>query len=150
MEILTLDEYRRQFAPPARRRDDEHVIQREFFSWIYQAAIVEFPVLRRFYAVPNGGKRDKATAGKMRAEGVQPGVLDTNLPYPVAPYIGLWIEFKTARGSLSKEQREWRDFLLSAGHQVHIARSWQQAARQALDYLKADERTILRLTEGIV
>ncbi|HEX6293386.1 MAG TPA: VRR-NUC domain-containing protein [Herpetosiphonaceae bacterium] len=150
MEILTLDEYRQQLAPPPRRRDDEHVIQREFFQWINEAAIVEYPVLGRFYAVPNGGKRDKAVAAKLKAEGVQAGVLDTNLPFPVAPYVGLWIEFKTERGSLSKEQRDWRDFLLSAGHQVHIARSWQQAARQALEYLKADERTILRLTEGIL
>lgn len=41
------------------------------------------PELRWLHAIPNGGQRDKITAGKLKAEGVKKGVLDVFLPLPM-------------------------------------------------------------------
>lgn len=41
------------------------------------------PELRWLHAIPNGGYRDKVTAGKLKAEGVKRGIPDVFLPLPL-------------------------------------------------------------------
>jgi hypothetical protein len=50
-----------------------------------------WPEARWLYAVPNGGFRHKAVAGKMKAQGVRAGVLDFNLDVARGGYHGLRI-----------------------------------------------------------
>ena len=68
------------------------------------------PDLELLHAIPNGGKRDKVTAAKLKAEGVKAGIPDIFLPVPKAVllnpqpayrlepetryYCGLYIELK--------------------------------------------------------
>ena len=83
------------------------------------------------YAVPNGGKRSKAAAGKLKAEGVTPGVPD--LPVPAWK---LWIEMKRQKGRVvSKAQEEWRGHLEDAGHTVLVCRGRDDAIRQVMQFL---------------
>ncbi|WP_085696471.1 VRR-NUC domain-containing protein [Pseudomonas sp. B26(2017)] len=49
---------------------------------------------RLLYHVPNGGHRHKATAGKLKAQGVRAGVPDLVLAVARGGYFGLYIEFK--------------------------------------------------------
>ena len=69
--------------------DEEHRIQCECVRYFH----LRYPHLRgRLFAVPNGGRRDAATAGKLKAEGVVAGVSDLVLLKPNREFGALLIE----------------------------------------------------------
>lgn len=97
------------------------------------------------FAVPNGGDRNIVTAGKLKAEGVKPGVPDLFLPVPRGIYSGLFIEMKRRKGGrVSREQISWISALISRGYKVVVCRGFDEA-RDALEaYMeggKNSERT---------
>lgn len=126
----------------------EHDVQAAFFSWVERVGRVEYPPLAYAYAVPNGGARHPAVAVRMKAEGVRAGVLDTALDYPSKGYHGARVEFKYGKNGLSKEQKAEVEWLKSNGYAVHVAWSWEEAARFYLDYLGAPQADIDRLVDG--
>jgi len=71
---------------------DEHAHQSALFAWASGCEVKE--ELKWFHAVPNGGDRDRRTAGQMAAEGVESGVWDTFLPVPGGAYDALYLEMK--------------------------------------------------------
>jgi hypothetical protein len=80
----------------------EHFEQREVVRWFRQT----WPGVRIF-AIPNGGHRSMATAGRLKAEGVASGVPDL-----FVPAWRLWVEMKRSKGgSLSPEQKDWIAYL---------------------------------------
>lgn len=50
--------------------------------------------LALLHHIPNGGARSKATAGRLKAEGVKAGIPDICLPVPKNGYGALYIELK--------------------------------------------------------
>ena len=97
-------------APTAPRLDAEHHEQVDFISRIRALAAAEPSYARaakRTYAIPNGGARSKAQAGKLKAEGVTSGVLDLFCSVARAGYYGLYIGMKSLSGKTSASQREW-------------------------------------------
>lgn len=87
-------------------------------------------------AIPNGGMRSKATAGKLKAEGVRAGVPDLFLPVPMGNDSGLWIEMKRAVGGrLSTEQVWWMHQLMVQGYRVMRCNGADAAVQAILDYL---------------
>lgn len=113
----------------------EDEIQATFFDWVFKLE-GRYPILKRMHSIPNGGKRSGLIGYILKITGMRPGVLDTFLPFADSGHIGLWIEFKTPTGSVSKEQKEWIDYLRQAGYQVEVCRSWIQAANVVIDYLQ--------------
>lgn len=111
-------------------RDLEHKHQAALVEWAGYAAGAD-PRLRLLYAIPNGGQRSKATAGKLKAEGVKPGVPDLCLPVAVGVWHGLYLEMKADRGRVSPEQREWLEALAAAGYAACVCYGWW-AARYAV------------------
>lgn len=106
---------------------DEHTEQRMFVHWWRH----EYPRVW-IYAVPNGGKRPPKTAKKLKAEGVVPGVPDLHVPA-----WNLWIEMKRQKGgTLSKEQRDWRDYLLSIGDSFILGKGCEDAKAQVLEFAR--------------
>jgi hypothetical protein len=85
-----------------------------------QSALIEWcqlnRVTRRIFAVPNGGGRSKAEAGRLKAEGVRRGVPDLMLPVAAGGAHGLFLEMKAHSGRLSKEQDEELDALAREGY----------------------------------
>ena len=66
----------------------ESVEQQSLFRWAaYQSG--KYPELKLLYHVPNGGSRNKAEAGRFKAEGVKAGVPDLCLPVPRGEFHGL-------------------------------------------------------------
>jgi hypothetical protein len=97
----------------------EHEHQREFVRWWRQSGR---PTI---FAIPNGGYRGKNQAGKLKAEGVLAGVLDL-----FCPANRLWIEFKTPKGMLSPEQKEFAADMTACGYLVMVAYGYADALHQ--------------------
>lgn len=96
----------------------EHEEQREFVQWVRQT----YKHLRIF-AIPNGGHRGRAQAGRLKAEGVSAGVPDLYIPA-----LRLWVEMKRSKGgSLSPDQKDWINYLRSIGDNVAVCAGCQAA-----------------------
>lgn len=105
----------------------EHEEQREFVAWFRrQYAGV------RIFAIPNGGSRSKREGGRLKLEGVIAGVPDLYIPA-----WRTWIEMKRQKGgSLSAEQKDWRDYLQSIGDTWMMAKGCQDAQRQIIEKIE--------------
>jgi len=73
----------------------------------------------RYYAVPNGGKRDPVTQKNLKLQGQRNGVPDLVILFPKLSTrvreMSLYWELKGPSGRLSDEQMDWRDWLKSSG-----------------------------------
>ncbi len=114
----------------------EHAEQVALFCWAATPSVRElYPELRWMFAIPNGGLRDKVTAGKMKAEGVRSGVSDIFLPMPKQLLCGLFIEMKVAPNKPTKEQIEFMDAMRERGYMCSVCYSWQEARDVLVSYL---------------
>ena len=100
--------------------------------------IPKYPELMLLHAIPNGGARHKATAGRMKAEGVLASMPDLNLPVARGPFIGLWIELKVPGKKARTGQAAMHAQLRNAGHAVVVACSVQEVVGTVLGYLVLD------------
>lgn len=145
----------------------EHGEQRAFFGYLAVATLYGFdladhwanagglpewndgppalPQLAFIFAVPNGGKRDKITAGKLKAEGVKPGVPDIFVPITTPKRAGLFIEMKRtktagkAKGRVASEtQTPYHEYLTSAFYAVAVCYTWREAVEALKAYLKGE------------
>ena len=118
--------------PRRQLHSEEHNIQRACIRWFrYQ-----YPNMHHnLFAVPNGGWRDKVTAGKMKAEGVLPGVADLILLKPNARYHALLLEMKTRSGSQSKVQKQWQQLITADGYKYVVCRSLDDFMAEVKAYL---------------
>lgn len=87
-------------------------------------------------AVPNGEKRHIAVASRLKAEGVRRGTPDIFICLPSGKIA--WLEMKAKGGSLSPEQKEFRDKVTALGHPYAVARTVEEAIEflSGLDALK--------------
>ena len=116
-------------------KDEEHQIQKAYFE-ILAWNEKDFPYLKYIFAIPNGGHRPISVAKKMKAEGVRRGVPDIFIPVGFGLYrYGKWLETKTAKGVMSKEQNEYRNFLLAEGYDYALCRSCDELVRETELYL---------------
>lgn len=115
----------------------EHDEQVALFEWAALASR-HLPDLGMLFAIPNGGARHKAVAGKLRAEGVQSGVPDICLPVARGGFHGLFIELKRASGgAVSEEQRGWIQALRRQGYHAGVCHGFEAAQAALLRYLRA-------------
>lgn len=106
---------------------DEHLEQCALIDW-HLLAQKKDPRLDLLFAIPNGGKRNKLVAVKLKREGVKPGVPDLMLPVPARGFHGLFIEMKRqVDGTVRKTQREWLDKLDAQGYHVVVCRGCDEA-----------------------
>lgn len=96
-----------------------------------QVAIVRFlrsslPPSYRVISVPNGRfKADPATIGRLKREGLTPGVHDLLILRNDGWFASL--EVKAAAGKMSPEQVEWSDWLTAGGASQAVVRSLVEA-----------------------
>lgn len=76
----------------------------------------------RTFAVPNGGGRSKREAGRLKAEGVKPGVSDLVCLLPVGECHGLVIEMKSLTGFASREQKDFIEKSRALGYVAEVCR----------------------------
>jgi hypothetical protein len=135
----------------------EHAEQVALFMWAWQVRD-EHPELQSMFAIPNGGLRSKATAGRLKAEGVKAGVSDVFLPLPmwyrkkqggvdvVDVYHGLYIEMKRKRAQnvrntdpdfgATTEERAFIKLMKSRSYAATVCHGWEEARDVLLSYLK--------------
>lgn len=95
----------------------------------------KYPELELLYHIPNGGKRAKTTAIRLKLEGVKSGVPDLKLPVPRGIYNGLYIELKAGKNKPTKNQEEWLDNLKKQGYFTAVCYGWESASEVLLKYL---------------
>jgi hypothetical protein len=122
---------RRTYAP------SESEEQAALFEWAKWRVNI-YPELKLLYHIPNGGKREKATARRLKTEGVKPGVPDICLPVARRGYHGLYIELK-ARGKPTAGQLEWIDALNEQGYAAAVCCGMRAAVDLILKYLHGKE-----------
>lgn len=120
----------RDLSPAA----SEHAHQVALMQWATLARTTR-PELEMLAAVPNGGQRHAAVAGKLKAEGVRAGYPDLVLNVPRAGYHGLFIELKSMTGRATPEQRDWLERLQRHGHRAVVCRGWLAAKSELENYL---------------
>lgn len=90
--------------------------------------------LANMFAIPNGGLRSKATAGKLKAEGVRSGVPDIFLPLPSRGYHGCFLEMKVGYNKPTENQEQWMEALTAAGYYCIVCWSAEEALQNLLWY----------------
>ena len=114
----------------------ERIEQITLFQWA-ALNVGKMPELVLLHHIPNGGHRSKATAGRLRAEGVKSGVPDLCLPVSRGGFHGLYIEMKRERGNMpTAHQKEWIAALERQGYKAVVCHGWEAAAQTIIDYLR--------------
>ena len=85
---------------------------------------------------PNEGKRTPQEGNKLKRMGMSKGFPDLEICVAKNGFHGLYLEFKSSKGKLSKEQQEWVQRLTEAGYKVAVVRSCSEAIDVFQDYMK--------------
>lgn len=125
---------RSQGSPPKVPAPLEHVEQSLFFQRVeLHPRYRHLPI----FAIPNGGHRHKATAAKLKREGVKAGVPDIFVACACAGWNGLFIEMKRKGNKATPAQQQWHGVLISYGFAVETCYSATEAfdvvARYVMD-----------------
>jgi hypothetical protein len=103
-------------------------------------------------AIPLGGKRNAATAARLKAEGARAGVPDIFLPVARHGCHGLWIELKRSKttklsaktgrtivdkseGKAQDHQTKWIADLQAEGYGACVCVGWEEARDVLIQYL---------------
>lgn len=128
---------KQQQKPRKKNKDLEHLEQVQLMEWAdHPDQWAKYPELELLHAIPNGGKRDGRTAGKLKNEGVKAGVPDLFLPAARLKSHGLYIEMKTEEGKTSAKQDRFIKLLRGQDYLVTVCRSHMEARSVLLDYLE--------------
>lgn len=122
--------------------EDTQILCMEWVS-LHQRA---HPALRWLNHTPNGGKRTRAEAGRLKAMGVRSGFPDLTLHKRSGIWMGLAIEMKTEVGMPSSDQIEWLRHFHSEGYITAICRSLDEFIEVVRIYLAGEFST--RLSAG--
>jgi hypothetical protein len=90
------------------------------------------------FAIPNGGRRDKREAMKLRATGVRSGVSDLIV---VMPEILLFLEAKKPGGVQSPKQKKFELVVSKLGFNYHLFYSLKQFKEIVHRYIRDAHKT---------
>lgn len=122
--------------PKGQHTETEHDIQAALFEKVNDPAEqAKRPALALVHAVPNGGARTPATAGKLKAEGVKPGVPDIDCPVARGGWFGLRIEMKRPGETTTPAQADWLYQLKREGYQTALHTTAEGAWAELCAYL---------------
>lgn len=113
----------------------EHLEQVALFD-LLRANESRHPEFKWIFAVPNGGSRHPAVAGKLKAEGVKRGVSDICIPIARQGFHGAFIEMKFGKNKLTPEQKAFHQFLQDGGYLTGVAYTSYEAQKVIEGYLE--------------
>lgn len=106
-------------------------IQIRFVTWLSSLGF-------RCNHSPNEGKRSPILGAKLRRMGVSRGFPDIEIPIPIKPYHGFYIELKRIGGKLTQEQQEWLEYLRAQGYYAEAAYGLTHAQQLVANYIALD------------
>ena len=109
---------------------------------------IKYPSLKMIFSIPNGGKRNPREAARLKRQGVRAGIPDLFLASPrigsIWPHSGdehgFFIEMKSEKGTVNKNQLPWILELRESGYKVDVCYSWIEAVNEIIDYLGLPEK----------
>ncbi len=143
-DSMTSAAYRATLGKP--RRSEETQGQIALFDLLGRLE-GRWPLVARCLHIPNGEKRDKATAARLKRLGVRAGAPDIILPirnrctifdYPAGALSGLAIELKAKGGRASPAQLDWLAALADEGWYARLCFDWTEAARLIIAWCGGD------------
>lgn len=113
----------------------EELEAQALFTWVTlnEAA---YPELALFFAVPNGGKRNKFEAYRLKRTGVRAGVSDYILLAARGGYYGLALELKVGKNKLTDSQEIFFINAIEAGYKTAVCYGAEAAIEELLHYLR--------------
>ena len=93
------------------------------------------------FAIPNGGRRRKLEAARLKKQGVKAGVSDIFIALPIGRYSGLFMELKrpmvknSPKPVVSDNQKIWLKRSLHAGYYSCVCYGFDDAVKVIEDYL---------------
>jgi len=121
--------------PKRKRKSPEADEQRLFFHLINCFHKDLRPYI---WHTPNGGSRDVREAINLKKMGVLKGVWDVTVSIPRGGWAGMYIEFKSDTGKLTKEQKEFEE-RMSQHYACFVARNAETALEVLKGYLGIDD-----------
>ncbi len=98
----------------------------------------KYPELKLLHSIPNGGKRNRLEAIRLKREGALAGVSDIFLPVSRGRYHGLYIELKVKGGKLSENQKWWIEETTRQGYLAKVCFGWVEAKGVIERYLELE------------
>lgn len=121
--------------PSVPKMDLEGLEQQAYFTWLQ---VRHREAYEHAFHVPNGGQRSKATAGRLKAQGVKAGVQDIFVDLARGAYHGLRIELKATPphdAAVAPSQRAWNVRHNAAGYCALICKGFDSAKAATEAYL---------------
>lgn len=117
--------------------------QRLFLWWRHEGHKTYHLAPQQLFAIPNGGKRSKVTAARLKAEGAVAGIPDVFLACPQNTLHGLFLELKRPKGTgtkgrVSEAQKEAMKAFHDAGYACVVAYGYEEARKTIENYLKGE------------
>lgn len=132
MTYQQLVEHQKRLKVRKKPGEEEHRIQCACVNWFR----LQYPThASALFAVPNGGRRDRVSGAKLKAEGVLPGVSDLILLVARGGYHAMLIEMKTSKGKQSPAQKVWQREMESRGYRYIVCHSFDEFRKAIDDYL---------------
>lgn len=121
-----------------RRHDPEEALHMACIEWA-MCREASYPVLKWLVHVPNGGKRSKAVAGKLKAMGTKKGVPDLTCHRSCGQWKGLAIELKAPKKHPSADQEDWLRMFHSEGYLAGLAWSLEDFIELVTAYVTGSQ-----------
>lgn len=137
---LALEKPRRQSKKEVERQliglgPSEDELQMRVIDWAKTVRWKNRMLSDYLHHSPNGGKRSKSEASRFKAMGTKAGFPDLLLLIGVAPFKGLFIEMKSAKGTVTDIQRAYHPMLIEEGYRVEVCYSDKGAITLISNYL---------------
>lgn len=115
---------------PIKQSEDQ--LQRNCIKWF---RLQHKNLYWRLFAIPNGGKRNKATAAIMQGTGTLSGTWDLFLSVPKMDglYGGMFIEMKVGKNQLTENQLKFQ--FENPGYRFRVCRTLDDFIKDVNDYL---------------
>lgn len=141
----------RHKAKPGHAEDDH---QAALFDWA-ELSLGIYPELIGLMHVPNGGRRGKLEAARLKRQGVRAGYPDLVLDVARGGHHGLRIELKATRADLGRkprvtpEQQGWLVRLNGQGYHAVVCEGWESARDEIMRYLALPENRPFSIADEV-
>lgn len=110
----------------------ESTIQCNYLKWLNFQHPGVFEATSSF---PNSGVREPRYGARLKREGMKKGFPDLGIFYPSGKYHGMFIEFKSEKGSLSPDQKKVLSTLDLNGYKCIVCKNFDEAINETNKYL---------------